>query len=152
MIAIDCSVDAIESSSHISRNRQTNPTSFIWRSVPTPPDVLLKFEMFPTFTSFFSFVGRIGSLHWLSMIGGSCRLQDASSTLSATTCTLDLSAKVLTTSKTLSHKKCFLPGPTWKPLTSCEGDYLRFYSPPMPSVTKEEAQDRLWEKFLWPWI
>ena len=40
-------------------------------------------------------------------------------------------------------QKCVLPGPTWKPLSSCEGDYLRFYSPPMPSVTKTEAQDRL---------
>ena len=87
--------------------------------------------------------GQTGWLNWLLMQGGSCRPQGASSTSSATTCTLDLSAKVLTTSKTLSHKKCFLPGPTWKPLTSCEGDYLRFYSPPMPSVTKTEAQDRL---------
>ena len=79
------------------------------------------------------------------MIGGSCKLQDASSTLSAMTCTLDPSARVLT--NPLSEpvpKKCVLfTGPTWKPLTSCEGDYLRFYSPPMPSVTKEEAQDRL---------
>ena len=41
-----------------------------------------------------------------------------------------------------------MPGPTWKPLTSCEGDYLRFYSPPIPSVTREGAQDRLQR---WHW-
>merc|ERR1712083_910141 len=40
-------------------------------------------------------------------------------------------------------------GPTWKPLTSCEGDYLRFFSPPMPSVTKEGVQDRFDERFCW---
>ena len=41
-----------------------------------------------------------------------------------------------------------MTGPTWKPLTSCEGDYLRFYSPPIPSVTREGAQDRLQH---WHW-
>ena len=50
----------------------------------------------------------------------------------------------------VSRKKVPPPmtGPTWKPLTSCEGDYLRFYSPPMPSVTKEGAQDRL-QRWYW---
>eukprot|EP00090_Calanus_glacialis_P033161 TRINITY_DN55000_c0_g1_i1.p1 TRINITY_DN55000_c0_g1~~TRINITY_DN55000_c0_g1_i1.p1 ORF type:complete len:248 (+),score=72.63 TRINITY_DN55000_c0_g1_i1:28-744(+) len=40
-------------------------------------------------------------------------------------------------------------GPTWRPLTQCEGDYLRFYSDPMPVEDSEGEETRFDQRFCW---
>lgn len=40
-------------------------------------------------------------------------------------------------------------GDTWRPLTKCEGDYLRFYSDPLPSLTELDKKERFDLSYCW---
>ena len=40
------------------------------------------------------------------------------------------------------------PGPTWRPLTKCEGDYLRFYSDNLQTEVKYEQRFNLWSSLI----
>merc|ERR1712050_651707 len=40
-------------------------------------------------------------------------------------------------------------GPTWRPLTKCEGDYLRFHSDPMPVEEADTEATKFDQRFCW---
>ena len=42
-----------------------------------------------------------------------------------------------------------LVGPTWRPLTKCEGDYLRFYSDPKVGQESGVEEAMLDQRFCW---
>ena len=46
------------------------------------------------------------------------------------------------------YTKPSCPGPTWRPLTRCEGDYLRFHSDNL-QVEKDSPPVRLDQRFCW---